>query len=388
LFILDQPYISDFLLQTSLSGSIPLLRTTILDEAGLGCRLNVLDSADAVKMIREKPETRIYTNSENAIAWMSENLAFTSLPEKIALFKNKVRFRDLISPQYPEFYYREVQLNELQSVDPTALPYPVVIKPAVGFFSVGVHKVHTAGDWQRTVAVIAAELEQVRGLYPEQVMNGSSFIIEECFPGEEFAIDAYYNSQGRAVILNIHKHLFSSDDDVSDRVYLSSKDIILDHLEGFTQFLDQIGALAEIRSFPVHVELRKQSDGALVPVEVNPMRFGGWCSTGDAAWLAYGLNPYTAYLQDEIPDWDSILKGKDGLEYGLVILDNSTGIDGNDIESFDYEAVERSFERVLELRKIDYKVYPVFGFVFVETRVGDRRELDRILRSDLKEYIR
>ncbi len=387
MFILDQPYISDFLIQTAISGGIPLLRTPALEETGSGSR-NMLDTAAAVQLIREKPETRIYTNSENAIGWISENLAFTSLPEKIELFKHKVHFRDLLNPLYHEFFYREVPLHELKSVDPHGLPYPVVIKPAVGFFSMGVHKVLSAEDWQQASAAIAAELEQAQGLYPRQVLDGSSFIIEECFPGDEYAIDAYYNSQGKAVILNIHAHLFSSTEDVSDRVYLSSKDIILDNLESFTLFLDQIGELAGVRSFPVHVELRKQSDGALVPVEVNPMRFGGWCSTGDASWLAYGLNPYTAYLHDEVPDWEKLLKGKDGLEYGLVVLDNSTGVDGSEIRSFDYAEVERSFERVLEMRKIDYKVYPVFGFVFVESRVGDRRELENILGSDLREYIR
>ena len=45
------------------------------------------------------------------------------------------------------------------------------------------------------------------------------------------------------------------------------------------------------------------------------------------------------------------------------------------------------FEKPIELRKIDYKNYPVFGFVFVETREDNFAELKSILDSDLNEFI-
>jgi len=39
------------------------------------------------------------------------------------------------------------------------------------------------------------------------------------------------------------------------------------------------------------------------------------------------------------------------------------------------------------LRKIDYKTYPVFGFVFTETREEDFSEIEEILKSDLREFV-
>ncbi len=68
------------------------------------------------------------------------------------------------------------------------------------------------------------------------------------------------------------------------------------------------------------------------------------------------------------------------------MLDNSTGYDGKDIIKFDYEALLASFENPLELRKIDYKEFPVFGFLFVETRDENFDELKRIFKSDLREF--
>jgi len=41
----------------------------------------------------------------------------------------------------------------------------------------------------------------------------------------------------------------------------------------------------------------------------------------------------------------------------------------------------------LDLRKLDIKQYPVFGFVFAETSLDNEQELTKILISDLKKYI-
>lgn len=117
------------------------------------------------------------------------------------------------------------------------------------------------------------------------------------------------------------------------------------------------------------------------------MRFGGWCTTADLSFLAYGFNPYLCYYQQKKPDWHEVLKGKEGKLFSIVVLDNSTGIDAEEITSFDYEKLVSSFENPLELRKIDYKTYPVFGFLFTETRENNFIELKNILDSDLNEFI-
>jgi hypothetical protein len=46
------------------------------------------------------------------------------------------------------------------------------------------------------------------------------------------------------------------------------------------------------------------------------------------------------------------------------------------------------FENPMELRKVDHNEYPFFGMVFVETSLGNEKELDQILTSDLKKYIK
>ena len=77
---------------------------------------------------------------------------------------------------------------------------------------------------------------------------------------------------------------------------ISENRAIESNLEKFTDFAGKIGDLAGVKNFPVHIELRRDNDGILLPIEVNPMRFGGWCTTADISFLAYGFNPYLYYV--------------------------------------------------------------------------------------------
>lgn len=387
MIILDQPYVSDFLQQTIRAHKLPLALTDTARALGFNGEAYSLDEVTAVHAIRISPNLPIYTNSENAIGWIARHLAFTGLPAQIALFKDKVKFRELIRPLYPHFFFRSIPLNDLDELDITGLPLPFVIKPAAGFFSLGVHKVASAAEWAGVKAAIRTELAQANGLFPREVLDTAVFIIEECIQGEEYAMDAYFDAAGEPVILNILKHVFSSAADVSDRIYISSKEIIETHLSQFSGFLARLGQLTGVKNFPVHVEVRLDEAGQMQPIEVNPLRFGGWCSTPDMTYCAYGFNPYLYFLRGQRPDWETILAGKAGKLYSLIILDNTTGLTAGQIAAFDYEGVLAQLEKPLELRRIDYRQYPVFGFVFAETQAENFAELDAILKSDLREFV-
>jgi carbamoylphosphate synthase large subunit len=387
MFFVDEPYVSEFFKKTLKDHEIPVVGTSIAGKLGLQRGTSVITEAEAIKMVKGAANPAIYTISENSIAWISRNLSFSDLPSKIDLFKDKLKFRKLIQPMFPDFYFSEVRSEDLATTRINEIPLPFIIKPAVGFFSMGVYKVSSYVEWPGIVDSILRELDEIKGLYPEEVLGTDTFIIEECVNGEEFAVDAYFNASGEAVVLGIFKHTFSSDTDVSDRVYITSKEIIEHNIDEFTRFLDDIGQLAGVKNFPVHVEFRRDSDGTLVPIEVNPMRFGGWCTTADASFMAYGFNPYLCYYSQIKPDWCEILKGKQGKLFSIIVLDNSTGSDAGEIVAFDYEKLLSGFEKPMELRKTDHKKYPLFGFLFTETREENFIELKRILDSDLSEFI-
>lgn len=387
MFFVDKPYISDFLKKTLKESGIPVVGTDTAKQLDLYKGTKIISENEAVEMVKKPGTSKIYTTSENSIGWIAKHLQFSDLPGKIEIFKNKLKFRQLIKPMFPEFYFREVYVEELKKIPFDSLPLPFIIKPRVGFMSMGVYKVANADDWAITINSIIKEIDKNKDLYPAQVVDTSSFIIEQCIEGEEFAVDAYFNSTGEPVVLNILKHVFSSDADVSDRVYTTSKKIIEKNLEEFTKFAGKIGKLAGIKNFPMHIELRRDDNGMILPIEINPMRFGGWCTTADISFMAYGFNPYLYYYSQQKPDWSKILKGKEGKLFSIIVLDNSTGINIDQITSFDYDKLLSNFEKPMELRKINFREYPVFGFLFTETREENFIELKNILHSDLNEFI-
>jgi hypothetical protein len=385
--IIDFPYVSDYFQECLVKANIPVIHTPAAKKLNLRNDLNLISESEAIDVFKSDPDTPLYTNSENAISWIGENLSFTDIPDKINLFKDKYRFRNLVKSMYPDYYFREVFLKDIDKIDKENLPYPLIIKPAVGFFSLGVYKINSKEDWEKVLSLIKREITEGNKIYPDDVFNTSRFIMEECIPGREFAIDAYFNKEGRAVILNITEHFFSSSEDLGDRLYQSSPGLFEVFYKSFLSSLQAIGDLAELRNFPVHIEVRQNAEGQIIPIEVNPLRFGGWCTTSDLAGLSFGINPIEMFLNQEKPDWDNILPPRQGKAYNLVLLDNVTGIPGNQIKGFDYEKLASHFRNVLDIRKVDHNQYPIFGFLLVATEKDEEPILEELLKSDLREYL-
>ncbi len=383
--ILDKPYVSDFLIDTINKYQLPVLNNQFAKTISSIKNANRISDNEAIQLFENQREL-LYTNSENAIGWISKNLQKTNLPKQIELFKSKEKFRELLSKLYPEFYYKKVAFTELTTIKYEALPEPFVIKPNIGFFSMGVHIIKNENDWKNALKSLNTEMELVKDLYPLQVMDATEFIIESYIKGEEYAVDCYFDDKGKPVILNILEHQFSSTDDVSDRLYFTSTTIIK-RLKGAVQsFLEKLNDLAGLTNFPLHIEIRIDN-GIIIPIEGNPMRFGGWCTTPDLTYHAFGINSYQYFFEQKEPDWDTILKTQDSSIYSIVILNNATGYSANQIESFDFKKLLTTFENPLELREIDYSKYPLFGFLFIKTSNEAISELEKILVSDLTEFV-
>lgn len=388
MILLDKPYVSNLLKETIEKNKFKIVDNAIPSDLVSTKNFNLVSEQDAINHIKENPNTAIYSNSENAISWIEKNLAFTNLPEKISLFKNKITFRELIQDIYPNYYFKGFKFEDIDKIKLDTIPFPFIIKPAVGFFSMGVHKVDSKEEWQTTVSQIKKEMKETSHLYPDEVLNTSDFIIEECIIGDEFAIDCYFDNEGKPVVLNIMEHIFSSGKDVSDRIYFTGKKVIEKHINNVYNFLNKIAELANVKNFPTHIEVRITQEGTIIPIEVNPMRFGGWCSSVDMAWFAYGINEYEYFLNNKKPDWTHILAQKNNQVNCIVILDNNSGINSDEIKEFDYELLLADFKNPLDLRKTNFREYPVFGLLFVESESENSDEISHILKSNLKKYIK
>ena len=385
MIILEKPYVSEFMLETIVQNDFPVLENKSVEEAEIeegALRLVSEESARNYYMAQEYP--LIYSNSENSISWILENLSQTNLADYIRLFKDKFVFRVQTKELFPDLYFESRTYDELKNVSPEKLKYPLVIKPAVGFLSFGVHTVKDAKEWKDVVAKLEKEVKYATEMYPDTVINSSKFILEEVIEGEEFAIDAYFDRNGEPVILNIFQHPFLNDKDVSDRIYLVSIGIMVKYMAKFALLLRDIGKLKDIRNFPMHIEVRVKDDGTVIPIEVNPMRVAGWCTT-DLAKYAWGINVYEYFYKQLKPDWTSILEKAGKGVYYFSMAEVPVDIDSDKIRGFEYERFLANYSNVLELRRIDYKSNPLFAIIFGST--NSKEEVVKILTLKTKDYI-
>jgi hypothetical protein len=385
MYLIDKPYISDFLIETIKENHYPIVATEAAKKLVPDPSLNWISEEEAIAAIENNPSQRIYSNSENALSWIDTHFGGSELSKQINILKDKAKFREHIKHLFPEFRFQKIKLEDIQGMAAGDLPFPFVIKPSIGFLSIGVHIINDENDWIKAKEEITPN--NLESIFPKNVLDTSYFLVEDFIQGEEYAVDYYHNDKGEVVILNILHHLFSSGTDTSDRVYVTSKAIINQFKTEFEQFLSTIGKTLNLKNFPAHAEVRIDENGKIIPVEINPLRFGGWCTTADLTGIALGLNSYKYYFENTCPHWDTLYKDKENTIFSLVVLDNSSGFEPADIAKFDYEALANDFESPILIRALDINTYPMFGFVFAKTDPKNKKELYDILGSDLRKYI-
>ncbi len=385
MIIIEKPYASEFLIDTVVQNDWKVLENDAIRDADIEEGALELVPSEAAKnyyLTQEYP--LIYANSENAISWVLQNLPDSNLSNYIRFCKDKAAFREALSEMYPDFYFKSVELEELKKMSAEDVKFPVVLKPAVGFLSFGVHTVKDAKEWKEVIDKLDKEMRMAAFMYPSHVVSSAKFIIEEMIEGEEFAVDAYYDRDGEPVILNIFQHPFNNSKDVSDRIYLMSTGIMIKYMAKFGLLLREIGHLKNIKNFPMHIELRVTKDDKIIPIEINPVRFAGWCTT-DVAKYAWGINVYECFFNQQRPDWNTILANAGKEVYYFSMAEVPSGQDRGKIQGFEYERFLANYSNVLEVRRINFKENPLFAIVFGSTKSKD--EVVKILSLKTSDYI-
>ena len=385
MIILEKPYVSDFLQQTVVDLQIPVLSTDFsrkLEHAG---NMNLMESQAFFDLLKSTANPLLYTNSENSTELLNKYGPDLTVTKNVNFFKNKSKQRQIFSRLNPDMWHHTLTLDELDHVDISSLKKPFVIKPVRGFASIGIHAIHDDREWQAALEGIKKEVALMHNVFPEVVVSLDEFLIERYIEGTEIAIDAYFDSAGEPVILNILTHLFGSKKDTSDRLYLTSDDIIRKHHDPVLNYLKGIAHVADLRNFPFHLEMRQESNGNFIPIEINPMRFMGFC-VADVEYYFYGINPYEYFFHQRRPDWDSILKSRQDKLYGMFGIDIPKHLDKSRIR-FNYEKFIAHFSKTLFHVKMDYTRFPMAIFMFAEVSKERFAEFEEILYSDLSEFI-
>lgn len=383
MIIIDAPYASAPLLDYIEESQHPVLANDFARSVAATRAVNLVDDAEAAR--RLEAGERVYTNSENALAWILDHVDNPTLTDAITLFKDKAAMREKLAPLNPGLFHATVARDELACVNVDELPLPVVLKPVVGFCSMGVYVIERPDDWAAAIEDIARREEGWHERYPESVVGGDVYLIEGFIGGTEYALDCYFDEESAPHILNILRHDFAGPEDTSDRMYLTDAAIVNEMGPRFMDWLEKVNAVVGARSIPVHVELRVDGD-VIAPIEFNPLRFAGLGGT-DVAYFGVGLRTYEAFLEDEKADLAALYGAHPDKVYSMSLLNPAPEADL--AAPFDADALLARFAHVLSYHAFDPETVGFYGFLFLET--GDdaegAAERDWLLRSDLLEFV-
>jgi hypothetical protein len=56
------------------------------------------------QLLKNNPEISLYSNSENALAWIDQYYGESELSGQLQVLKNKVKFRELIKELFPTLF--------------------------------------------------------------------------------------------------------------------------------------------------------------------------------------------------------------------------------------------------------------------------------------------
>lgn len=111
MIIIDKPYVSDFLIQTIKENNFQVIATTEARNLISDNSLNWISEEEAKNIFEKSPNSLLYTNSENSISWIENNLTNSKLPSQIQIFKNKIKFRELIKDSFPNYFSKELNIK-------------------------------------------------------------------------------------------------------------------------------------------------------------------------------------------------------------------------------------------------------------------------------------
>ncbi|MFJ7952532.1 ATP-grasp domain-containing protein [Lysinibacillus sp. NPDC096418] len=382
MIILDKPYVSDLLADTVKNLQVPVIKLNnvhIPNENGI----NFKKEGDLLTAL-EKGDFPILFNSENGLQILSNHMPTHYLTNVTDVLKNKVTFRKILSKHYTDFFFKEASFKELEEINSSTLPYPIIVKPSIGYSSIGVHRIDEEEEYYATIQQLKEEMDIAGAEYPQEVINNQSFIIEKLIEGDEYAIDAYFTEDGKPVILNLFKRLFSHDKDMSDRIYYTSKQVLLEALEKTYSFLNTISSFFDLKLAPIHLEIRINKEGQIIPIEVNPLRFAG-IGTNELGVHAYGVNAYEYFFKQQQPNWEYIIENMDDSVYSFCCAEIDSTIDCKMVDSVDHEQFKLNFGEILDYRPMQINEYSTFAVIF--HKAPDLEENKRILNLDLNRYI-
>jgi len=382
--LIGNNYISKFLLKTAKENDIPTFAEDSLANSikKISTIKNIYNIDKLKTYLKRHKKVYFYLNSDDCPTYIFDNSSDNFLINSVNSFKDKNKFRNLIKHLFKDFYFKKLNIKELKKYK---IPKHrvVIIKPNKGFFGTGVRKIKQQKEWKEKITETLYEVNENSKYFSKDILDTKNYLIEDFVKGEEYAVDMFYDSKSNPVIMNIYHHPYKDENDTRNVLYYTNTEIMERLQTKLIKFFNDLVKKIKVSNFPIHAEFRETKEGKLIPIEVNPLRFGGF-SLADLTYWAYGYNPYEYFFKNIKPNWPKIYKDKKDLHFGWILAYNGD-LDLNKYEP-DHEKFKKTFSKILYYNKLDYKKYPVFATVYAESK--NLKDLYKYLNIDFSKYFK
>jgi len=241
----------------------------------------------------------------------------------------------------------------------------VVIKPLKGFFGTGVRVADHTSDLAKLADEMKEEVQASAKFFPESILTQNEYIIEEFITGDEYAVDMFFDQAGKPAIMNIYFHPEPAISDYFHLMYYTNKEIFDNYLDTFTHFFIELNEIMNLKSFPIHAEFKLQN-GVMVPIELNPMRYGGF-GLSDLTFNSFQHQPISAYFDNNPANWGAIWEFRKENNYAWILGYNGKDVDVNTTppnhDLFLSYLVDNNY--LIDYVKLDHKTNPVFSLAYI-----------------------
>lgn len=283
--------------------------------------------------------------------------------EAIRTLKDKVAFREVLRPTFPDLTFESVATDDLASVhlDPAGT---YVIKPALGVFGAAVRTVSGDVDLGRLRDEMEAEMAHDAAVLSETALSADRLIIEQYIPGEEYAVDVFFDDDGRPVITGAYHHPMPDNEAYLHMVYYSSAAVMAEVADQAMAFFRTLNDTLGVRNLAMHSEFRL-SGGRLVPIEINSMRFGGM-GLGNMAFHLLGVNAYRHFIDGTTPDWSALSADPRALVFFIAYNGHTVDVA---TQSPNWPALRERFTDIALEVPFDHRSQLAFGILYAREPV-------------------
>ena len=323
---------------------------------------------------------KVYAPTESALEIILDRSEDTTFTNAVNLLKDKHKFRQLMSNMYPDFFYKKVNLDELE-ITKLDRSKKYIVKPTKGFFGTAVKELNKETDISEITKEIRSELAENSRYFSESILSKNELIIEQFVQGEEYAVDMYFNENGRPEIMNIYHHPIPEKNEYFHVLYYTNKEIFDRFYNRLKAIFIELNEHLNIINFPIHAEFKLEND-KLIPIEMNPLRYGGF-GLADLTYHAFGFNPFNAFFENFKPNWQEIWDIRNEYHFGWVLGYNGTDIDVKTHTPND-EAYLHYLGDTIHYVEIDHQENPVFSIAYIKDNCS--ASLQRLLKTEFNDF--